>query len=116
MFARYQPDLGDNDQYMDSLSKKLEAVEYVKKIQTEQVHRSRKIMAVVFVMGVVTGAIGIILALLHPTWAIQSISIPTLPAHNPILLPDIGFLLAVCLTGLGVIGLVVQRMVRNEPR
>ena len=33
MFACYQPDLGDSDKYMEAFSKKLEAVEYVKRYQ-----------------------------------------------------------------------------------
>ena len=114
MFARYQPDLGDSEKYMDALSKKLEAVEYVKRYQEEQVRRHRKMMVAVFAMGVLTGAIGIILTLLHPFWTLPPVSIPVLPAQNYLHLPNIGFLMALCLTSLGITGLVVQGVALRE--
>ena len=114
MFARSQPDLGDSDKYMEALSKKLDAVEYVKKYQEEQVRRHQKMMAVVFAMGVVTGALGIILTLLHPFWTLQPVNIPVLPTQNYLHLPNIGFLLALCLTSLGLTGLVAQGVALRE--
>ena len=114
MFARYQPDLGDSEKYMEALSKKLEAVEYVKRYQEEQVRRHRKQMVVVFAMGVLTGALGIILTLLHPFWTLPPVNIPVLPTQNCIHLPNIGFLLALCLTGLGFTGLVAQGVALRE--
>jgi hypothetical protein len=114
MFARYQPDLGDSEKYMEALSKKLEAVEFVKQYQEVQVRRHRKIMALVFAMGVLTGALGIILTLLHPFWTLPPVNIPVLPAQNYLHLPNIGFLLAVCLTSLGFTGLVVQGVALRE--
>ena len=95
---------------MDALSKKLEAVEYVKRYQEEQARRSRKMLVVVFAMGVVTGAIGILLTLLHPFWSLSPVSVPILPTQNYIQLPNIGFLLAICLIGAGITGLVAQVM------
>lgn len=114
MFARYQPDLGDSEKYMEAFSKKLEAVEFVKQYQEVQVRRHRKIMALVFAMGVLTGALGIILTLLHPFWTLPPVNIPVLPAQNYLHLPNIGFLLAVCLTSLGFTGLVVQGVALRE--
>lgn len=114
MFARYQPDLGDSDKYMEAFSKKLEAVEYVKRYQEAQVRRRRKQLVVAFAMGVLTGALGIILTLLHPFWTLPPVNIPVLPAQNYLHLPNIGFLLAVCLTSLGFTGLVVQGVALRE--
>ncbi|MBO4489686.1 MAG: hypothetical protein J5741_08560 [Bacteroidales bacterium] len=114
MFARYQPDMGDNDKYMEALSKKLEAVEYVKKYNEEQARRHRKMLLVVFAGGVITGAIGIVLALLHPFWTLPPINIPTPVTQSPIHLPNLAFLLCLCLTGLGITGLVAQRMALQE--
>ena len=114
MFARYHPDLGDSKKYMEVLSKKLEAVEYVKRYQEVQVRRHRKTMAVVFAMGVLTGALGIILTLLHPFWSMPPVNIPVLPTQNYLHLPNIGFLLALCLTGLGLTGLVAQGLALRE--
>ena len=110
MFARYQPNLGDNEKYMEALSKKLEAVEYVKKYREEQVRHYRKMMIAVFTMGIVTGAIGIILALLYPVWTVSTINIPILPSYQPLHLPNISFLLVICFVGLCVTGLVAQWM------
>ena len=110
MFARYQPDLGDNEKYMEALSKKLEAVEYVKKYREEQVRHYRKMMVVVFAMGIVTGAIGIIFAMLYPVWSVSTINIPVLPSHQSVQLPNISFLLVLCFAGLSVTGLVAQWM------
>lgn len=110
MFARYQPDLGDNEKYMEALSKKLEALEYVKKYREEQVRHYRKMMIAVFTMGIVTGAIGIILALLYPVWTVSTINIRVLPSHQSVQLPNISFLLVLCFAGLSVTGLVAQWM------
>lgn len=110
MFARYQPNLGDNEKYMEALSKKLEAVEYVKKYREEQVRHYRKMMVVVFAMGIVTGAIGLIFAMLYPVWSIYTINITVLPSHQPVQLPNISFLLVLCFAGLSVTGLVAQWM------
>jgi hypothetical protein len=110
MFARYQPDLGDSEKYMEALSKKLETVEFLKKYREEQVHHYRKMMVVVFAMGIVTGAIGIIFAMLYPVWSVSTINIPILPSHQPVQLPNISFLLAFCFAGLCFTGLVAQWM------
>ena len=110
MFARYQPDLGDSKEYMDALTKKLEAVEYVKRYQEEQARRSRKMLVVVFAMGVVTGSIGILLTLMHPFWSLSPVRISVPVLQNPIHIPNVGFLLCLCLVGLGVTGLVVKWM------
>ncbi len=110
MFARYQPDLGDSEKYMEALSKKLETVEYLKKYREKHVRHYRKMMMVVFAMGIVTGAIGLIFAMLYPVWSISAINIPVLPSHQPVHLPNIGFLLAICFAGLSVTGLVAQWM------
>ena len=110
MFARYQPDLGDNEKYMEALSKKLEAVEYVKNYKEEQVRHYRKMMIAVFTMGIVTGAIGIILALLYPVWSVSTINIPIFPKNQTLHLPNISFLLVICFVGLCVTGMVAQWM------
>ncbi|MBR4135285.1 MAG: hypothetical protein IKU03_02605 [Bacteroidales bacterium] len=114
MFARYQPDLGDEDKYMEALSKKLEAVEYVKKYNEEQARHHRKMLLVVFAGGVITGAIGILLALLHPFWTLPPVTIPTPVTQSAVHLPNLGFLLCLCITGLCITGLVAQRMALQE--
>ena len=66
LFAQYQPDMGDRNEYMKQLAKKLEAAEYAKRYREAQTKRYRRMMVAVFISGIVTGAIGIVLVLLHP--------------------------------------------------
>lgn len=107
LFARYQPDLGDRDEYMERLSKKLEAAEYAKRYREAQTKRYRRMMVAVFISGVVTGSIGIVLVLLHPQWLtpMQTASVGvSFPAFS--LLPKVLLLLAICFVSLCITGLV----------
>ena len=107
LFARYQPDMGDRDEYMERLSKKLEAVEYAKRYREAQTKRYRRMMVAVFISGIVTGAIGIVLVLSHPQWLLptQTASVGvSFPAFS--LLPKVLLLLAVCFVSLCITGLV----------
>ena len=56
LFAQYQPDLGDRNEYLENLSKKLEAVEYLKQYRESQTRRYLRMMVAVFISGFVTGA------------------------------------------------------------
>ena len=56
LFARYQPDMGDRDEYMERFSKKLEAAEYAKRYREAQTKRYHRMMVAVFISGIVTGA------------------------------------------------------------
>lgn len=107
LFARYQPDLGDRDEYMEKLSRKLEAAEYAKRYREAQTKRYRRMMVAVFISGVVTGSIGIVLVLLHPQWLtpMQTASFGvSFPAFS--LLPKVLLLLAICFVSLCITGLV----------
>lgn len=107
LFARYQPDLGDRNEYMEKLSRKLEAAEYAKRYREAQTKRYRRMMVAVFISGVVTGTIGIVLVLLHPQWLtpMQTASVGvSFPAFS--LLPKVLVLLAICFVSLCVTGLV----------
>ncbi len=115
LFARYQPDMGNRDEYMERLSQKLEAAEYAKRYREAQTKRYRRMMVAVFISGIVTGAIGIVLVLLHPQWLIplQTASVGvSFPAFS--LLPKVLFLLAICFVSLCVTGLVRKICERNE--
>lgn len=115
LFARYQPDMGDRDEYMERLSKKLEAAEYAKRYREAQTKRYRRMMVAVFISGIVTGAIGIVLVLSHPQWLIPtqtaSVDVP-FPAFS--LLPKVLLLLAVCFVSLCITGLVRKICDRGE--
>lgn len=115
LFARYQPDMGDRDEYMERLSKKLEAAEYAKRYREAQTKRYRRMMVAVFISGIVTGAIGIVLVLSHPQWLIptQTASVGvSFPAFS--LLPKVLLLLAVCFVSLCITGLVRKICDRSE--
>ena len=107
LFAQYQPDMGDRNEYITQLSKKLEAAEYAKRYREAQTRRYRRMMVAVFISGIVTGAIGIVLVLLHPQWLLPTqtasvgVSFPTFS-----LLPKVLLLLAVCFVSWCITGLV----------
>ena len=106
LFAQYQPDMGDRNEYLEKLSKKLEAAEYAKRYREAQTRRYRRMMVAVFISGIVTGAIGIVLVLLHPQWLLPTQTFPTsaFPAFS--LLPKVLLLLAICFVSLCITGLV----------
>ena len=107
LFAQYQPDMGDRNEYMTQLSKKLEAAEYAKRYRETQTRRYRRMMVAVFISGIVTGAIGIVLVLSHPQWLLstQTTSVGvSFPAFS--LLPKVLLLLAICFVSWCVTGLV----------
>lgn len=107
LFARYQPDMGDRNEYITLLSKKLEAAEYAKRYREAQTRRYRRMIVAVFISGIVTGAIGIVLVLLHPQWLLptQTASVGvSFPAFS--MLPKVLLLLAICFVSWCVTGLV----------
>ena len=115
LFAQYQPDMGDRNEYMKQLAKKLEAAEYAKRYREAQTKRYRRMMVAVFISGIVTGAIGIVLVLSHPQWLIptQTASVGvSFPAFS--LLPKVLLLLAVCFVSWCITGLVRKICDRSE--
>ena len=107
LFAQYQPDMGDRNEYMKQLAKKLEAAEYAKRYREAQTKRYRRMMVAVFISGIVTGAIGIVIVLSHPQWLLstQTTSVGvSFPAFS--LLPKVLLLLAICFVSWCVTGLV----------
>ena len=113
LFAQYQPDMGDRNEYMTQLSKKLEAAEYAKRYREAQTKRYRRMMVAVFISGIVTGAIGIVLVLLHPQWLLPAGITIEAPAIFP-LFPKVILLLIICFMSLCVTGLVRKICDRGE--
>jgi uncharacterized membrane protein YjjP (DUF1212 family) len=105
LFAQYQPDMGDRNEYMKQFSKKLEAAEYAKRYREAQTRRYRRMMVAVFISGIVTGAIGIVLVLLHPQWLLPAGITIEAPAIFP-LFPKMILLLIICFMSLCITGLV----------
>lgn len=106
MFAHYQPDLGDSGEYMAHLTKKLEAAEYAKQYKAEQTRRYRRLMVLIFVAGVLTGGILMLITLMHPAWLVLEFSAPTLSISLTTIFPKVCLLLAICFISLGTTGLV----------
>ena len=114
LFAQYQPDMGDRNEYMTQFTKKLEAAEYAKRYREAQTKRYRRMMVAVFISGIVTGAIGVVLVLSHPQWLLstQTTSVGvSFPAFS--LLPKVLLLLAICFVSWCVTGLVRKICERN---
>ena len=113
LFAQYQPDMGDRNEYLEKLSKKLAAADYAKQYREAQTRRYRRMMVAVFISGIVTGAIGIVLVLLHPQWLIPAGITIEAPAMFP-LFPKVILLLIICFMSLCVTGLVRKICDRGE--
>ena len=113
MFAHYQPDLGDSGEYMAHLTKKLEAAEYAKRYKAEQTRRYRRMMVLVFVAGVLTGGVLMLVTLLNPTWLIPQITAPTVSSTFSTIFPKVCLLLAICFISLGTTGLVGSVMLNR---
>jgi uncharacterized membrane protein YjjP (DUF1212 family) len=115
LFAQYQPDMGDRNEYLEKLSKKLAAAEYAKQYREAQTRRYRRMMVAVFISGIVTGAIGMVFVLLHPQWLIPAGITIEAPAMFP-LFPKVILLLIICFMSLCVTGLVRKISDRSEVR
>ncbi len=55
LFADFQPELGDNADFMASLNRKLDAVEYIKKVQDAQIRRYKYAVVAALVLGIISG-------------------------------------------------------------
>lgn len=98
---------------MALLSKKLEAAEYAKQYREAQTRRYRRMMVAVFISGIVTGAIGVVLVLLHPLWLFPAATTVEVPTMSP-LFPKVVLLLILCFISLCITGLVRKISDRNE--
>ena len=103
MLEDYRPDLGDGNEYMAPLQRRLEAVEAVKQLYETERRRTRGQMAVAFASGGVTGAIAAVCFLLHPIHIADPTAQPGLKLfswmleHSDILVPTLTVAtLAVC--------------------
>ena len=62
LFSDFKPELGSDDRFMASLERKLNAVEYIKRMQEAQLRRQRTMMLVVLALALVAG--GVLFALM----------------------------------------------------
>ena len=66
LFLAQKPHFDDNDAFMASLTKRLDAVEFIKQHQEAALHRYKMAMAVAFVAGIIGGAVGMVFLLSTP--------------------------------------------------
>lgn len=59
LFQSQKPHFDDSDAFMASLTKRLDAVEYVKQYQEATIRRYKMAMIMAFVVGIISGAITI---------------------------------------------------------
>ena len=59
LFLAQKPHFSDNADFMAALSKRLDAVEYIKQHQEATIRRYKMLMVASFVVGIVSGAISI---------------------------------------------------------
>ena len=91
LFLAQQPHFDDNEAFMASLNKRLDAVEYVKQHQEATIRRYKWAMVAAFVVGIISGAITIAFVLSLPaevplfTFNAQSAALIWLSEHSRII-------------------------------
>ena len=66
LFLAQKPHFDDNDAFMASLTKRLDAVEYLKQHQEATIRRYKMAMVAAFVVGIISGAVTIAFILSTP--------------------------------------------------
>ena len=59
LFLAQKPQFSDNADFMKSLTKRLDAVEYIKQHQEATIRRYKMMMVAAFVVGIISGAVSI---------------------------------------------------------
>ena len=91
LFLAQKPHFDDNEAFMASLNKRLDAVEYVKQHQEATIRRYKWAMVAAFVVGIINGAITIAFVLSMPaevplfTFNAQSAVLIWLSEHSRII-------------------------------
>lgn len=66
LFLAQQPHFDDNDAFMASLTKRFDAVEFIKQYQEATMHRYKMAMVVAFVVGIISGGVSMAFLLSTP--------------------------------------------------
>lgn len=91
LFLAQKPHFDDNEDFMASLNKRLEAVEYLKQHQEATIRRYKMAMVVAFVVGIISGGVTIAYVLSAPaevplfTFRVQQGLLAWLAANSRIL-------------------------------
>ena len=76
LFLAQKPTFDDSAEFMQKLTKRLEAVEFIKQYQERTIRRYRIVIAVAFVVGIVSGTVSTIWLLSSPI-ELPSVNIQT---------------------------------------
>ena len=66
LFLAQKPQFDDSEAFMESLNKRLDAVEYIKQHQEATIRRYKMALVVAFVVGIISGGITIVYMLSMP--------------------------------------------------
>ena len=116
LFLAQKPQFDDSDAFMASLNRRLDAVEYLKQYQEATIRRYKIAMVATFVIGIISGAAGILFLLATPanvplfTFRMQSVFLQWLSENSRIL---VAIALSL-LMGFGLISIIanIQDIVR----
>lgn len=67
LFLAQKPQFDDNKAFMESLNKRLDAVEYIKQHQEATIRRYKMALVAAFVVGIISGIVTIVFMLTMPT-------------------------------------------------
>ena len=116
LFLAQKPQFTDNADFMAALTKRLDAVEFIKQHQEATIRRYKMVMVAAFVVGIISGALAIALVLsshAEPlfTFSIQSTFLLWV-AENSRLIVATAFALLMTIGAISIIGNVqdIQRM------
>ena len=116
LFLAQKPQFTDNADFMAALTKRLDAVEFIKKHQEATIRRYKMVMVAAFVVGIISGALAIALVLSSPaeplfTFSIQSAFLLWV-AENSRLIVATAIALLMTIGTISIIGNVqdIQRM------
>ena len=116
LFLAQKPHFTDNADFMASLTKRLDTVEFIKQHQEETIRRYKMMMVVAFVVGIISGAVTIAFILSTPaeplfTFSIQSAFLLWIAENSRLIITTVLSLLMTVGT-ISIIGNVqdIQRM------
>ena len=66
LFLAQKPYFSDNADFMSALTKRLDAVEYIKQHQEATIRRYKMVMVAAYVVGIISGAVAIVYVLSMP--------------------------------------------------
>ena len=120
LFLAQKPQFDDSDAFMASLTRRLDAVEYLKQYQEATIRRYKMAMVATFVIGIISGAAGILFLLATPanvplfTFRMQSVFLQWLSENSRIL---VAIALSL-LMSFGLIGIIanIQDIVRMRKK